>query len=44
MPPSRADVDEALERAERMLGEGAAILDIGGASSRPGDAIRLRRG
>ncbi|MCC7503349.1 MAG: dihydropteroate synthase [Flavobacteriales bacterium] len=33
---SRVDVDEALRVAERMLNEGAAILDIGGASSRPG--------
>lgn len=34
---SRAQaVDVALERADRMLMEGAAIIDIGGASSRPG--------
>ncbi len=34
---SRArSVDAALQRAEQMLKEGAAILDIGGASSRPG--------
>ena len=33
---SRANtVDEALRIAERMLGEGAAILDVGGQSSRP---------
>lgn len=30
------DVDEALRKAERMLADGATILDIGGASSRPG--------
>jgi dihydropteroate synthase len=35
---SRVDVDGALWLAERMLGEGATILDIGGASSRPGSA------
>lgn len=35
---SRVDVDGALRLAERMLGEGATILDIGGASSRPGSA------
>lgn len=33
---SRVDVDGALRLAERMLDEGASILDIGGASSRPG--------
>jgi dihydropteroate synthase len=33
---SRVDVNEALRRAERMLEEGAAILDIGGMSTRPG--------
>ena len=33
---SRADVDRALLLAERMLEEGASILDIGGQSSRPG--------
>ena len=33
---SRVATDEALRLAERMLNEGAAILDIGGASSRPG--------
>lgn len=34
---SRAEaVDAALMRTERMLKEGAAIIDIGGASSRPG--------
>ena len=38
---SRASkVDDALCAAERMLKEGAAIIDIGGASSRPGaDAV-----
>lgn len=30
--------DAALKQAEKMLSEGAAILDIGGASSRPGAA------
>ncbi len=35
---SRVDVDSALRLAERMLGEGATILDIGGASSRPGSS------
>jgi dihydropteroate synthase len=33
---SRVDVDGALVLAQRMLTEGAAILDIGGQSSRPG--------
>lgn len=33
---SRADVDRALHLAEKMLAEGASILDIGGQSSRPG--------
>lgn len=33
---SRVDLDEALHRAELMLKEGAAILDIGGMSTRPG--------
>ena len=28
--------DEALKRAERMIAEGADIIDIGGESSRPG--------
>ncbi|MBK6628797.1 MAG: dihydropteroate synthase [Flavobacteriales bacterium] len=37
-PGSRVDVSSALRLAERMLIEGAAILDIGGASSRPGSA------
>ncbi|MFN4080356.1 MAG: dihydropteroate synthase [Saprospiraceae bacterium] len=31
-----ADTDAALRQAERMLREGAAIIDVGGASSRPG--------
>jgi dihydropteroate synthase len=30
------DVASALRRAERMIGEGAAILDVGGESTRPG--------
>ncbi len=33
---SRVDVDGALRLGERMLAEGAAILDIGGMSTRPG--------
>lgn len=33
---SRVDVDHALRAAETMLSEGAAILDIGGMSTRPG--------
>lgn len=33
-----ASMDEALRLAERMVGEGAGILDIGGASSRPGSS------
>jgi dihydropteroate synthase len=33
---SRADVDRALHLADRMLTDGASILDIGGQSSRPG--------
>ena len=30
------DVSEALEHAERMAEEGAAIIDVGGESTRPG--------
>lgn len=33
---SRFDASGALQEAERMIGEGAAILDIGGQSTRPG--------
>jgi dihydropteroate synthase len=33
---SRTTLDDALEQAERMLSEGADILDIGGMSTRPG--------
>ncbi|MBL7980757.1 MAG: dihydropteroate synthase [Flavobacteriales bacterium] len=33
---SRVRVDDALRLAERMISEGAAILDIGGMSTRPG--------
>lgn len=33
---SRVQIDDALRMAERMLEEGAAILDIGGMSTRPG--------
>ncbi len=32
------DIDKALRRAKRMVEEGAAILDIGGESTRPGAA------
>ncbi|MFC6632852.1 dihydropteroate synthase [Microbulbifer taiwanensis] len=32
------DLDLALRRAEQMLGEGAAIIDVGGESTRPGAA------
>ena len=35
---SRTSIDDALHKAERMLHDGATILDIGGASSRPGAA------
>lgn len=34
-----ATIDAALRQAERMLAEGAAILDIGGQSTRPGSEI-----
>jgi dihydropteroate synthase len=33
-----AQRDAALEQAERMIGEGAAIIDVGGESTRPGSA------
>lgn len=32
-------MDKVLQRAEQMLSEGAAILDLGGMSSRPGAAV-----
>ncbi len=32
----RPDVEEALRRAERMVGEGAGIIDVGACSTRPG--------
>lgn len=35
-PSRRPAVDEALRAAERMLADGADILDVGGASTRPG--------
>ena len=36
-PPSRVrDTEDLLLRAEKMVGEGATILDVGGYSSRPG--------
>lgn len=34
----QTSLDDVLRRAETMLSEGAAILDVGGASSRPGAA------
>lgn len=34
-----SDIDSILRNAERMLGEGAKILDVGGASTKPGSAI-----
>lgn len=34
-----SDTDSILRNAERMLNEGAAILDIGGASTKPGSTI-----
>lgn len=34
----RLDLDLALKRAEQMLAEGAAIIDVGGESTRPGAA------
>jgi dihydropteroate synthase len=45
---SRVDVDESLRTADRMLEEGAMILDVGGMSTRPGsepidEAEELRR-
>ena len=37
-----ANIDDALRQAERMVNEGADILDIGGESTRPGaDAVSL---
>ncbi len=35
----QSDVDGLLANAEKMIGEGAAILDIGGASTKPGQDI-----
>jgi dihydropteroate synthase len=32
------DADKAIERGEQMAGEGAAIIDVGGESTRPGSA------
>lgn len=34
-----SDTDSILRNAERMLSEGATILDVGGASTKPGSAI-----
>jgi dihydropteroate synthase len=38
-----SDVDAALRRAEKLIGEGADILDIGGESTRPG-SVRIPAG
>jgi dihydropteroate synthase len=35
-PGSRTALDQVLDKAEKMINEGAAILDIGGQSTRPG--------
>ena len=35
----QSDVDGLLRNAEKMLKEGAAILDIGGASTKPGQEL-----
>ncbi|GHV54903.1 hypothetical protein AGMMS49579_16430 [Spirochaetia bacterium] len=35
-PPSRARADEAMEKALRQVEDGAAIIDFGGESTRPG--------
>lgn len=40
--PSRADLDTALTQAGKMLAAGAGILDIGGASTRPGTELVTR--
>lgn len=40
---SSIDLDKALNRAERMLEEGAAIIDVGGESTRPGAASVSRQ-
>ena len=37
--PSRSTASEAVAKAEQMLSQGAGILDIGGASTRPGTAL-----
>jgi dihydropteroate synthase len=37
--PSRADLQAALTRAEQMLADGTGILDVGGASTRPGTEL-----
>ena len=47
-PESRVEPDAVLHKAERMLNDGATILDIGGTSTRPGaddvpEAEELRR-
>ncbi len=34
-----ANVEEAMRQVDKMVGEGAAIIDIGGMSSRPGAAL-----
>mgnify|MGYP000275971495 CR=1 FL=1 len=35
---ARLDLDQAMVRAERMVADGAAVLDVGGESTRPGAA------
>lgn len=37
-PGSRTDADDALRRAEALIGAGADLLDLGGESTRPGAA------
>src|SRR3982751_4071007 len=34
-----ANVEQAVAQAERLLGEGATIIDVGGESTRPGAAV-----
>lgn len=36
---SRAAIDDVLQRAEKMIADGADILDIGGQSTRPGSSM-----
>ena len=37
------DADQAVDHGRRLAAEGAAILDVGGESTRPGDARPRRR-